>query len=177
MVQPPAAPELPTAVIDNTLLSRLTDLDIAKFLPLVFQLILIPPEVKREAFRAPHEAGQRLQNLINEMAGFLVDCHEVDPTTRDFLKADLDEGEAAAIAQADAKGAVLLLDERKGVSRAIRMEITVVRTLRLLNLLKESGAIRAVRPYHEKLLKTGFHTTQAVINQLLTEANELSQDD
>jgi len=164
---------LPLAVIDNTLLSRLVDLDLAEYLPWVFKVILIPPEVKREAYRARHGGRRRLRNLIRETSGFFVDCREVDASTRDFLKADLDEGEAAAIAQADYKDAILLLDEAKGFKRATTMQITVVRTLRLLNMLKEAGAIRDVRPYHEKLDKLGFYMTLEDRHQLLLEAGEL----
>lgn len=42
---------LPSAVIDNTLLSRLVSLDVAELLPYLFKRILIPPEVKREAYK------------------------------------------------------------------------------------------------------------------------------
>lgn len=110
---------LPVAVIDTTFLSRIVDLDVAQLLPLVFKLILIPPEVKREAYKAPGK--RRLRNLVNEMSGFIVDCYEADEFTKSFLKADLDEGEAAAIAQADYKQTVLLLDEKKGFKRAETM--------------------------------------------------------
>jgi predicted nucleic acid-binding protein len=164
---------LPLAVIDNTLLSRLVDLELAESLPWVFKLILIPPEVKREAYRKRHGGRRRLRNLIRESSGFFVNCREVDPSIRDFLKADLDDGEAAAIAQADFRNAILLLDEERGFKRATRMQITVVRTLRLLNMLKEAGAISHVQPYHEKLHRLGFYMTLDDQNQLLREVGEL----
>jgi predicted nucleic acid-binding protein len=77
------------------------------------QKILIPPEVKREAYKGPHKVKRRLQKLINEMAGFFVDCKDVDELIKDYLKADLDDGEASAIAQADYHNAVVLVDEKK----------------------------------------------------------------
>jgi len=174
MARPRTPGSLPTAVIDNTLLSRLVELDLAKFLPLVFKLIFIPPEVKREAYRTPHGGKRRLRNLISEMAGFFVDCREADPHITNILKADLHAGEAAAIAQADKKESILLLDEEKAFKRAIRMEITVVRTGRLLNMLKAAGGIREVRPYHEKLERLGFYMSSEVRKQLLADAGELS---
>lgn len=173
MPRSPSQRGLPLAVIDNTLLSRLVDLEIAESLPWVFKLILIPPEVKREAYRKRHGGRRRLRNLIRESSGFFVNCREVDASIRDFLKADLDDGEAAAIAQADFKNAILLLDEQRGFQRATFMQITVVRTLRLLNMLKDAGAIRAVGPYHEKLDSLGFYMTLDDRNQLLREAGEL----
>ena len=173
MGESPTQRGLRLAVIDNTLLSRLVDLDLAEFLPWVFKLILIPPEVKREAYRTKHGGKRRLRNLIREMAGFFVDCREVDESIREFLKADLDAGESAAIAQADFKNSLLLLDEERGFKRATTMQITVVRTGRLLNMLKDAGAIREVRPYHEKLDRLGFYITTEIRNQLLLEAGEI----
>jgi predicted nucleic acid-binding protein len=135
---------LPLAVIDNTLLCRLDSLEIADRLPLLYKQILIPPEVKREAFKAPHKGKRRLQKLINEMGGFIAVCTEVDEMVKNYLQADLDEGEAAAIAQASYKDAHLLIDENKGFKRALLMDIKAVRTLQLLNKMKEVGAIEAV---------------------------------
>lgn len=163
---------LPLAVTDNTLLTRLVHLEVAQFLPLLYKQILIPPEVKREAYKAPHKGKRRLRKLVNEMAGFLIDCHEADEGVKLILKADLDEGEAAAIAQADYKQTHLLIDEQKGFKRAETMQLTVMRTANLLNKLKEAGAIPKVKPYYDKLEKTGFYLKAEVRKQLLAEAGE-----
>jgi len=170
MAQKSKANALPVAVIDTTLLSRLVHLNIAELLPWIFKLILIPPEVKREAYKAPGK--RRLRNLVNEMSGFFIDCYEVDEFTKMYLNADLDEGEAAAIAQADFKQTVLLLDEKKGCKRAETMQLTVIRTLSVLNKLKEVHAIKEVRPYYDKLIRKGFHVKASVFRQLLAEAGE-----
>ena len=88
---------LPIAVIDNTLLTRLVLLEIADFLPWLFKQVRIPPEVKREAYKAPHKGKRRLRKLIAEQAGFFIDCHEADEGVKEILKADLGDGEAAAL--------------------------------------------------------------------------------
>ena len=163
---------LPIAVIDNTLLSRLVSLEVAQFLPLLFKQILVPPEVKREAYKAPHKGKRSLRKLINEMTGFLVDCYEADELVKNYLKADLDEGEAAAIAQADYKQTIILIDEQRGFNRARKMQLTIIRSGRLLNMLKEAGAITAVKPYHQKLTKTHFYLGEKERQQLLAEAGE-----
>jgi predicted nucleic acid-binding protein len=163
---------LPLAVVDNTILSRLVALDIAKFLPFLFREILIPPEVKREAYKGPHKGKRRLRKVMNENAGFFVDCREADELTKEYLKADLDEGEAAAIAQADATQSILLLDENKGYRRARTMQVLTIRTGKLLNMLKEAGAIPKVKPYHEKLEETGFYLSNEARLELLAEAGE-----
>ena len=164
---------LPSGVVDNTILSRLVALDIAKFLPFLFKRILIPPEVKREAYKAPHKGKKRLRKVINENAGFFVDCHEADDLVKEYLKADLDEGEAAAIAQADATESVLILDEQRGFRRATKMQVTTIRTGRLLNMLKEVGAIAEVKSYHQKLEKSGFYLSGQIRLELLEEAGEI----
>ena len=164
---------LPLAVIDNTLLTRLVKLEVAAFLPYLFKYILIPPEVKREAYKAPSKGKRRLQKLIGEMNGFFIDCYEANEFTKDFLKADLDEGEAAAIAQAEFKQAALLIDERKGFRTANNMQLKTIRTGKLLNILKEAGAIPEVKPYHLKLKATGFYMDENAGRQLLIEAGEL----
>jgi predicted nucleic acid-binding protein len=163
---------LPLAVIDNTLLSRLVNLGVAQFLPLLYKQILIPPEVKREAYKAPHKGKRRLRKLVNEMAGFFIDCREVDEGVKLILQADLDEGEAAAIAQADYKQTHLLIDEQKGFKRAETMQLTAIRTTNLLNKLKEDGLIAEVKPYYDKLERMGFRLKASVRKQLLAEAGE-----
>ena len=163
---------LPEAVTDNTLLTRLDELEIAKFLPFVFKRIRIPREVKREAFKAPHKGKRRVQKLIKEMSGFFIDCTEADEVVKEYLKADLDEGEAAAIAQADYTDSVLLLDEIKGYKRAELMQLTTIRTANLIIKLKEAGAINEVKPYFQKLEKSGFHLKPEVRQRLLAKAGE-----
>lgn len=163
---------LPYAVIDNTLLSRLENLGIAKFLPLLYEQILIPPEVRREAYKAPHKGKKRLRKLFNEMAGFFIDCREVDESVKLILQADLDEGEAAAIAQADYKQTHLLIDEQKGFKLAETMQLTVVRTTTLLSRLKKDGFIAEVKPYFDKLERMGFYLKASVRKQLLADAGE-----
>lgn len=171
MIQLSKARSRPLAVIDTTLLSRLVELQIADRLPWLFRLILLPPEVKREAFRGP--GRRQLRNLIKELSGFFVDCHEANEFTRNLMKIDLEEGEAAAIAQAEQRQTVLLLDEIKAFKRATAMQLTVIRTTRVLIMLKEARAIAAVAPYFEKLAKTDFYLKEEVRRNLLVEVGEL----
>src|SRR6185295_16824252 len=96
----------PIAVTDTTLLSRLVELEIAEFLPLLFRLVLIPPEVKREAYKGP--GRRRLRKLVREMSDFCIDCYEANEFTKNLMRIDLDEGEASAIAQAEQQQSVLL---------------------------------------------------------------------
>ena len=164
---------LPFAVIDNTLLTRLVELEIAEFLPWVFKQILIPPEVKREAYKAPHKGKRRLQKLVREMAGFFVDCYEADEGVKEILKTDFGRGEAAAIAQASHTNSILLIDEKAGYKRAETMQIRVLRTTELINKLKvEVEVIDSVKPYYDRLEETGFYLGSSIRKQLLADVGE-----
>lgn len=163
---------LPIAVIDNTFLSRLVRLNVAELLPLLFKQVLIPREVKREAYKAPGRAKRPLRRLIGEMGAFFVDCDRADEVIKNILKVDLDEGEAAVIAQAEHTGSVALLDEKRAFRRAETMDLTVIRTTRILTMLKEAGAITAIKPYLEELVKAGFYLSEELRARLLLEADE-----
>lgn len=167
---------LSVAVIDNTLLTRLVSSEIVKFLPYLFKRILIPPEVKKEAYKAPHKGKRRLRKAIGEMGNFFVDCYQANDFTKEYLKADLDEGEAATIAQAEVTDAIILIDELKGFKIAKRMQLRTIRTGRLLIMLKDEGAIDEIQPYIQKLRKAGFHLDEKVMHKLLAEAGEHSSD-
>jgi uncharacterized protein len=162
--------KLPTAVIDNTLLSRLTRLGITERLPWIFARILIPVEVRNEAFKAPNK--KRLRNLLNEMNDFFVLCSEDDILVKEFLKTLLDEGEAAAIAQAEFTESALILDEKKGRKQAELRELKVYPTVSILCLLKEAGAIPAIKPYLLRLMKLKFYLSKQLFDNILEEAGE-----
>lgn len=163
---------LPRAVIDATLLTRIVHLGVAEFLPLLYKQILIPVEVKREAYRAPNKAKRRLRKLIREMKGFFVDCSEADVVIKNILQADLDVGEASAIAQADYTNSHVLIDENKGFNRAKRMELNAIRTTALLLNLRDSGAFERVKPYFDRLTETGFYLDDEIRVRLLRQAGE-----
>lgn len=163
---------LPIAVIDNTLLSRLAELDLAKSLPYIFKQIRIPPEVKREAYKGRNR--RRLRNLLNENSGFFIDCLEADIGIKEILKTIVDEGEAAAIAQAEATDSVVITDDDKGRKQAQKREIEVYRTGKILCLLKEAKAIDLVEPYLDVLVtKMHFRLSANSKEAILKLADEI----
>lgn len=165
----------PTAVIDNTLLSRLADLELIESLPQIFKRIRIPPEVKREAFdiRKKGRYKKRLRNLLSENKGFFIDCFEADIVVKELLKIEIDEGEAAVIAQAEATKSVVITDDKAAVKEAQKREIEVFRTTTILCLLKEFGQINFVAPYLKRLIKLGFRITPKIVEDILKETEEL----
>lgn len=163
---------LPAAVIDTTLLSRLQLVGLEELLPWVFARVHVPPVVRAEVGAGPGKARRRLARLFREQPDFYLDCRDEDPMVAELLRVDLDPGEAAVIAQADFVQAVVIIDERMGVQRARDMSLTVVRTGKLLCLLKDAGAIGAVRPFVEKLVGNGFRLSADATRAILAEAGE-----
>ncbi len=163
---------LPDAVIDTTLLSRLAALGLAQSLPLVFRQIRVPPEIRREAYKASNK--RRLRNLLNEMNDFFIDCREAEKGIKELLALILDEGEAAVIAQAEATDSSVIIDEGKGHKEAVERNIQVFRTGAILCLLKEAGQIEFVKPYLDKLVnEMGFRLAPKSKLAILEKAGEI----
>lgn len=163
---------LPDAVIDTTLLSRLAALELAQSLPLIFRQIRVPLEVRREAYKASNK--RRLRNLLNEMNDFFIDCREAEKGIKEVLMFALDEGEAAVIAQAEATGSAVIIDEGKGRKEAVERSIEVFRTGTVLCLLKEAGQIQLVAPYLDKLIEEmGFRCKPKDKRAILEKADEI----
>ena len=163
---------LPDAVIDTTLLSRLAALGLTQSLPLVFRQIRVPPEVRREAYKA--SGKRRLRNILNEASDFFIDCREAEKGIKELLALILDEGEAAVIAQAEATKSAVIIDEGKGYKGAVERSIQVFRTGTVLCLLKEAGQIPLVAPYLDKLVdELEFRLTPKAKLEILKKANEV----
>lgn len=160
-------------VIDTTLLRRLRELDLVDTLPLVLDGVLIPAEVRREMGRSPGRVGRWLSRLLWTQGDFFHTCHEEDVAVRRLLEVDLDAGEAAVLAQADATGATALVDEARGHQRGLKMDLDMLRTGGLLVRLKEAGALPAVAPVLSRLARLGFHLDAEHRRAILAQADEL----
>lgn len=177
------ANRLPIAVIDNTLLTRLKKVGLAEKLPFIFKQIRIPPEVRSEAYRGRNK--RELKNLLDGSGNFFVKCLECDIANKEILKTvpKLHEGEAAAIAQAEATHSVLISDDQVCFYQATARNLEVFRTGRILCLLKEAGQLgktqldNNVAPYLQRLLKLGFYLSKAAVKEILTEASEIDSLD
>ncbi len=90
------------------------------------------------------------------------------------LRQSLDPGESDAIALAEALGAVLLVDERKGRRVALSRGLAVRGTVGVLLLALEDGLITAVRPELDALIAAGFHIGEALYGDALRLAGEPS---
>jgi hypothetical protein len=92
----------------------------------------------------------------------------------DALQAELDIGEAEAIALAVEKQANLLLsDERRGRQVATRMGLTYIGLLGVLLEAKRKGFLPEVKPVLDDLLaKAGFWVSPQLYTRVLQAAGE-----
>jgi predicted nucleic acid-binding protein len=90
------------------------------------------------------------------------------------LQAELDEGEAEAIALAiQLKAHLLLLDERRGRAVASRLGLRFIGLLGVLVEAKQKGYISRVKPLLDHLIaKAGFWVSHQLYARVLREVGE-----
>ena len=159
-------------VISNT--SSIINLAAIRRLDLLHQLygkVLIPQAVYREITVAGAEqpGATEVQAL-----GWIEHRVVTDRALVMALQADIDEGEAEAIALAiEQKAHLLLLDERLGRIAASRLGLRVIGILGVLIQAKRKGYISAVRPVLDDLvIKAGFRVSQKLYAHVLRAAGE-----
>jgi predicted nucleic acid-binding protein len=125
------------AVVDASPLINLAHLNLARELTLFFDRVYVPRAVQRELNRK-----KRFRYRLNKLyaTGFFVRCKIADPFNVELLRAELDEGEAEALIQAQEQRALFFIgDERRARQIAARMGRKAVGTLRLLARLNLEG--------------------------------------
>ncbi len=84
----------------------------------------------------------------------------------------LDEGETAAIMLAVQLNCPLLIDERRGRKSAVRRNVKVVGTGRILIAAKQHGLIGSVRSELQELRNTGYRLSDALCLRIMALADE-----
>ena len=89
------------------------------------------------------------------------------------LSGYLDPGEATSIALAsEYEESLLIIDEIKGRKAAKEMGIPVTGSLVVLISAKNNGHLKAVKPIIDKIQKTNFRISNALIERVLDNVNE-----
>lgn len=158
-------------VSDSSPLIALADVGQLRLLRDLFSTVLIPEAVYQEivvqgAGRAGAEAVQA--------AAWIEQRGVVNTGLADVLKLELDEGEAEAITLAFESGAdLVLLDERRGRQRAVRLGLRVTGVLGVLVEAKHQGLLAAVRPVLDALRRdAGFWISDDLYRRILDLAGE-----
>ena len=136
------------------------------------QGILIPEAVRREVM--DEGEGRPGSREISESKWIEVEEVE-DKRIVDLLLAELDKGEAEAIALACETGAgIILLDERDARWAAKRMNLKVLGTVGVLIWAKKVGKVESLKEELNALRYQGkFRFSQAIFERALREVGEL----
>ena len=134
-------------VVSDT--SPLSNLAIIGRLPLVFEqfgAVMVPEAVSGEVARLTHRFGQEALSEVRHN-GLLNVVAIRDRVAADLLSAQLDRGEAEAIAlAAEIRADWLLIDERAGRLFARRAGLRVTGVLGILIRAKMEGRIPLIKP-------------------------------
>ncbi len=149
-----------TAIIsDSTCLIGLEWIQMLEVLPVLFDPIVIPPEVSREF-------GVLLPWLMVEA-----------PLNQAFLaslKLMVDDGEAEAIALAYEKKWKIILDDLQARKVATRLGISMIGTVGILVQAKQQDIISAIKPILMRLYGNIFAQFQVVLRRQNLGVNPIS---
>ena len=144
-------------VADSTCLIGLERINHLDLLQSLFDPVVVPPEVKREF-------------------GIPVPWLTVEAPTNNALVATLkilvDDGEAEAIALAQERGWLIILDDRQARSVAGNLGISVIGTIGILVRAKHYGIIPALKPLLNELESNGFYVSEILREEALRLAGE-----
>jgi hypothetical protein len=139
----------------------------------LFTRLYVPHAVWGEV-TAPGESKPGVEEIV-ALDGRFIERRAVQDRDRvDELQADVNPGEAEAIALAEElPGALLLIDERRARALARRAGLQLRGTLGLFLEAKRRGLVPAVRPLIEAMLASGFRLDIALVDQVLRDAGEV----
>ncbi len=136
----------------------------------LFGTILIPQAVYEEV--VTHAMGRPGSTEIHE-ADWIHTRAVAERTDVDYLRTDLDPGEAEAIVLAQELSADwVLLDEPKARLAAHLLGLKFMGTVGVLVLAKREGKIEHVRPLLDELRARKFHLSERVYQAVLGQAGE-----
>jgi predicted nucleic acid-binding protein len=132
----------------------------------LFGTIVIPPAVRAEIHDEISVAAVNTAEWISVQA-------VQDALAVQLLREDLDAGECEAIVLAKELSAdLVLIDERAATRRARAVGLTVMGTLGVLLLGKQTGHIPAIKPLMDQLRSLDFHISTDPYGHVLAAAGE-----
>jgi len=160
---------MPDAICNTSPLLYLYRIEVANWLPQLFDEIWIPRAVTRELQEGQHR-GYDVPNPSKYKWLRVVDPHAVPS---EWLTLDLGQGELATMALAlENPDRIVLLDDGLARRIATAAGLTVWGTLRILLEAKSRGWIESVAPLLDQLVATGMWISYDVRQRVLILANE-----
>jgi len=129
----------------------------------LFREVIIPPQVQKELYVKEESYFSRI--------GFL----KVQNPKKELFKVlslTLDEGEAGAIALAIEHDLPLLIDDLKGRKTAKQLGLKYIGTLGILKIAKNREIISDVKPFIERLLRSGYYISPQLVEKFFKEVGE-----
>jgi predicted nucleic acid-binding protein len=148
-------------VSDNSPLNLLIRVGHADVLPLLFQHVVIPPEVAAEMNHP--KAPVEVRSFITAAPDWL---SVQSPTTRLSLR-HLDPGEAAAISLAAELRAALLIDELDGRNEAQTRGLTVIGAIGVLERAANRGLVQDLTAVHATIRALPFRISETLLQSSL----------
>ncbi len=97
-----------------------------------------------------------------------------DTNQQSLLEAEVDKGEASAIALAiETTNSLLILDDMKARKLAAKLSLQFTGTLGVFLKAKQAGIIPAIKPVLEKIQNTDFRFSEDIFKEILKSSNEL----
>jgi len=157
-------------VADSGPLIALARLGLLSLPAQLFREALVTSTVWDEVSRGPQALESQALNAAVRAGQLRV----VDDPADTLLLAEprLDAGERSAIALALSKGAVVLVDEKRGRAAAAGLGLHVLGTLGLLVRASDAGMVDKVRPLAEALLQGGYHLARPLVEHTLAAIGE-----
>ncbi len=160
-----------TAVIDSSPLISLVHLELAKELALYFNVIYVPRAVQVEVNRK-QRFRYRLQKLYK--TGIFARCASADQWNVAILRAEVDEGEAEGLIQAQERNAAVFIgDEIRAREIGTALGLKPVGTIRLLARLHLEGRAGETRTLVKKLRRDlTFRVSDDIVGAAIAQAHE-----
>lgn len=168
-----------TCTLDASCLIALDHLDLLPQLSLLFSRVLVPKAVRIELFRRRH-TKDRLRAVLKSYA-FVERCDDYDKAAVDILLIERarqgvrDRGEAEAVVQGAAVGAVVIVDDPWGRDLAERVGCSFHGTFWILRRFFELGlsSSSVTRNHFVELLRRGTRLPWDAVNEFLVSVGEL----
>lgn len=144
-------------------------LAIANLLPAIekqYQALIVPEAVLDECLLNKNEPGaQQIQAALDL-------GHIKAVATAALETTEIGVGEASVIHYAKANKLTALIDDKRAIAVAKRLDVTVVRSGAILVDLKRRGAIPAIKPVLDAWQQHGYFLAHTVRAALLAQAGE-----
>lgn len=157
-------------VADSGPLIALGHVDCLGVLAAIHARVIVPAEVERECMARPDKPAARAIEAAFD-AGWLR-RQPAHPSLSGRSFASLGPGESAAIELAEALGAILLIDERRGRAVATARSLRVVGTVAVLVAARRRDLIPALAPLLDTLRGRGDVLSDALIEAALARVGE-----